>query len=240
MSLNKKSKKTILEYKFLFEEKDQVNNEFLEGNSDLNYRLSFFKSKLDNKLCDQTQKFDDMFFGAQKKEETAIKPLQDDNKDIEISKLKIEHEKWAKTLYRSIISATHPDKTSAIQSKEIINKLTEQYRIAVSAYEKKKYANLIMVGSDLGFDITDEIVDKEMIPAIQDNRKRIKDIKGLIGYSWYHIPEQKKEATLKNYLQQLGFIFTSKQIKEVLKRKAPSRKTGSRPERMNNRKRKLS
>ena len=67
MSSNKKSKKIVLEYKFLFEEKDQVNNEFLEGNSDLNYRLSFFKSKLDNKAHDQTQKFDNMFFPGQKK-----------------------------------------------------------------------------------------------------------------------------------------------------------------------------
>lgn len=229
MLSNKKSKKIILEYKFLFEEKDQISNEFLEGNSDLNYRLSFFKSKLDNKTQDQTKKFDDMFFGGQNKEESAIQPFQDDNKDIETSKLKVTHEKWAKSLYRAIISSTHPDKTSAISSKEIINKLTEQYRIAVSAYEKKKYANLIMVGSDLGFNVDDEIIDREMTPAIYQNRQKIKEIKGLVGYSWYHIPESQKESTLKNYLQQLGFVFTDEQVKEVLKRKAPQRKTGSRP-----------
>ena len=64
------------------------------------------------------------------------------------------------------------------------------------------------------------------------------EFKSLIGYSWYHIPEDRKEPVLKNYLQQLGFSFTSEQVKEVLKRKAPSRKTGSRPQKINLRKRK--
>ena len=50
---------------------------------------------------------------------------------------------WAKKLYKHIVSITHPDKTSAIPSKYLIEKFTKQYMTTISSYKNKEYHNLI-------------------------------------------------------------------------------------------------
>ena len=60
-------------------------------------------------------------------------------------------------------------------------------------------------------------------------KNNIVNIKILIGYNWYHLPDDKKEISLENYLKQMGFVFNNEQVKEVLKRKTIKRKVGQRP-----------
>ena len=69
MKLKSEDRVKILEYKFVFEEEKQIDEEYQEGSADLNYRLSFFRNKLDNTLANHSQqsdRYDEMFMGGRK------------------------------------------------------------------------------------------------------------------------------------------------------------------------------
>ncbi len=236
MSLTKKSKVKILEYKLLFEEKELVDKEFEEGSIDLNYRLSFFKKKLvDDKSGTQSKRFNDMFYNNKiVNQHSNLDTIEKESESVDIGdKSSVDHTPWAKKLYRSIVSITHPDKTASLPSQSLIKKFTDLYMLAVTSFEESAYANLILIAYDLSLPLDESWVDGELAPAINNYQKEIQTKKTLMGYFWYHVSDDKKEFVLKNYLNQLGFAFTSEQVQEVVRRKYIKRKVGTRPPRMN-------
>ena len=224
----------ILEYKFIFEEDIQVKKEYEEGSADLNYRLSFFRNKLDNKKGEKNQQhvYDTMFMPS------ALTKTPTDNKSADNEKTKSANkpnsaEPWAKKMYRKIVVITHPDKTMHIQSDHLKNKLVNQYRIAQKAYSQKIYSDLIMVAFDLDIDIPEKVIKEEISPALIAMKKTISKTRETIGWQWYYVPEKQRDAELKKILAYYGFKFTDEKVNEVIRRKRSTRKVGTRPENLN-------
>jgi len=225
----------ILEYKFVFEEEKNVYNEYEEGSADLNYRLSFFRNKLDNTLpnhVQQSDRYDDMFMGGRKTDVSHeiekiknSKNMPDATSANKSNKVK----PWAKKIYKKIVVITHPDKTIGIQSTSLKEQLTAQYRIAQNAYNKECYSDLIMVAFDLNVDIPEGVVNKELINSLNNKKNKVLDIKQKLGWQWYHVPEDKKDLELKKILMRYGFIFSDEQVEEAVNSKYIKRKTGTRP-----------
>ena len=179
------------------------------------------------------------------------KPINESNNDISIYKndkqevtqsasKPIEGIKpWAKRIYRQIVMATHPDKTASIQSDHLKQHFTELYRITQNAYNKCIYSDLIMVAFDLNIDLPDGVVEKEITPDSNIKKKIIIDIKKLLGWQWYHVPDTQRDAELKKILVSYGFKFTDDAVKKVVNRKYVKRKVGTRPEKINVKRRKL-
>ena len=239
MKLKLEDRVKLLEYKFVFEEELQVDKEYQEGTTDLNYRLSFFRNKLDNKHgSHQKEKYDSMFMPP-KSEVLNNELILHDDENISQSANKVYNAKnWVKKLYRKIVVITHPDKTGSVQSTQLKDRLAEQYRIAQNAYNQEKHSDLIMVAFDLNIAIPEGVVDKEVTPESDIKKKNINSVKKKIGWQWYHIPEHQKDAELKKILIYHGFEFSEKQVNEVIQRKYIKRKLGTRPERALNKKNK--
>jgi hypothetical protein len=233
MKYNREDRVKILEYKFVFEEELQVQSEFEEGAADLNYRLSFFREKLDKKKSIKSEKnrYDSLFMGRPKAPDESAQITQMDKSEITQSASKVSDDikPWAKKLYRQIVMVTHPDKISEIQSDNLRNKLLEQYRVAQNAYNQNIPSDLIMVSYDLNLDIPKGVVAIEITPDCHKKRKAIQSIKEKIGWQWYHVPENQRDAELKKILHACGFSFTEEKITEVTKRKYVKRKTGTKP-----------
>ena len=62
----------------------------------------------------------------------------------------------------------------------------------------------------------------------QSKNSQLKELKNLLAYQWYHIPEAEKSKTLENYLGQLGYEFTVEEVEKVMQL-ARKRKVGTRP-----------
>lgn len=234
----------ILEYKFIFEEEIQVKKEYEEGSTDLNYRLSFFRSKLDNSenKTDQKDLYDKMFMGGTPKvDQKSIEKLHSDNQKVTESAFKPKDnvKPWAKKIYRQIVMVTHPDKTIEIQSKHFRDQLCNQYRITQNAYKKEVYSDLIMVAFDLNIEVPELVINEHISPSLNKKKKNILQTKSLLGWQWYQVPENQKDAELKKILTQLGFKFTDRDVEEVVKRKYIKRKVGTKPKKMNVKRRKL-
>ena len=143
MKYSLEDKVKILEYKFVFEENLQVKKEYEEGSADLNYRLSFFRRKLDKDKSTQLDIYDRMFMGkssTQSLPSTAVS--QPDQQELTHSAIKSPDniKPWAKKIYRKIVVATHPDKITDMPT-HLKDKLTEQYRITQNAYEREIYSD---------------------------------------------------------------------------------------------------
>ena len=234
----------ILEYKFIFEENLQVKKEYEEGTADLNYRLSFFRDKLDSKkgVLGQKDIYDKMFMGnTNQSKPTDNKVSSPDQQGLTQSACKSPDDikPWAKKVYRKIVIMTHPDKTSDIKSDHLKEQLTNQYRITQNAYENELYSDLIMVAFDLNIPVPEVVITEEIIPSSNDKKNKIKNIKKTIAWQWYHVPDNQKDAELRKILSHYGFKFTDSKIKEVVKRKYVKRKPGTRPEKINVKRRKL-
>ena len=226
MPVNRKSRITVLKYKFLYEENIQVMQELNEGSADINYHLSKFRRQLDASVKDQHQKFDDTFFGH-----TPVRKEKKLDDATESETKRPDCPSWAKSLYKKIANMTHPDKTGLISSKALIDNLERQYMISTSAYKRNEYSELIMVGYDLDLHVDDNIVKSELGAGIDDLMRKINYNKTRMGYQWYHLSDSQREVMLKNYLRQMGFTFTSEEIAESVQksRRASKRKPGQRP-----------
>lgn len=231
----------ILEYKLLFQEKEKVNLEFEEGSIDLNYRLSFFQDKINKSSQEKVSLFNNNHQNNQKKpdiiDETSISE-SNSNKNEDLSQNPaesqfVDHPEEIKRLYRKIITITHPDKTSGINSKQIIQNYTEYYHMTVSSYEKKKYEDILMVSNDLMIDlsdISDELFEDTFKASLVEIKHDISEKKKTVGYHWYHVPDDKKDYHLKMILANLGFTYTEEKVEEAIKSKyMSSRKRGERP-----------
>ena len=104
MKYKREDRVKILEYKLIFEELIQVKKEYEEGSADLNYRLSFFREKLDNDSDSKVQKelYDAIFMGNTQQNNTdlAINKLDDHLETQSAHKVKDEIKPWAKKIYR--------------------------------------------------------------------------------------------------------------------------------------------
>lgn len=232
MSLQKSSKAILVEYKFLKEEKESVDNIHKQGLIDLGYYLNELKGQLSENVVGQIEKFENQFFNKQKDIEEIIEEVQakateespqEDNEPV----IK---EKWAKSLYREIVLLTHPDKTAAIPIPKIVNKLLGYYNIATDAYSNNKYEDLLFVGNELDIEVPEEKVKEHIAPKIQDMLAEINQKKGSFPYQWQILEEDKRSIILQNYLKSIGYVFEKKVIDEAIERvKRIKRKVGTRP-----------
>jgi len=240
--LERENSLIILEYKFIFEERIQIEKEYIEGATDLNFRLSFFqkripKTKFKNENITERQKFENIFFNNSS-QETAISVLEDKELTKTTEKIKEEY-KWAKNLYKKIVLITHPDRQNKKLPQEILKKYDRMYQIAVESYEKNYYSDLIMIANDLHIDISDIPVLIEILPCLNKKKKEIENYKSQLGWQWYHIPHEKRNEVLKDMLGNMGFNISDEEIKEVLDRKIINRKTGQRPKKINVKRKRL-
>lgn len=240
-NLSSEDRVDILEYKFVFEEDIKVKKEFLDGSVDLNYRLSFFRSKLAKQpeSTAKTENFDATFFGTHP--DNKIDPLESDIDINNVSAVKsgVDAVPWVKSLYRKIVMITHPDKTSGVQSVHLREQLADQYRIAQNAYNKKVYSDLIMIGFDLNLVIPSEVIKENIKPHCQFKKNKINETKKKIGWQWFHLPENLRDRELKKILALYGFSFTEEKVKDVVSRKYVKRKVGTKPKKFNVKRRKL-
>lgn len=235
MNLSREEKIKILEYKLAFEELIQIEKEFEDGASDLNFRLSFFQKKLDTSITkngvSQTSRYNEVVWGRQnsndKDDSNSIAEASDLNQN-EFSK-SANVKPWAKKLYRKIAVTTHPDKIQNLTSDSLKEKLEEQYLIATQAYEEEIYSDLIMIAYDLNIGIPEGRVFQEVHPALMSKSISINNIKKKIAWQWYHVPDDQKDAELKKILVNMGFVFTDKQVEEAINSKYIKRKPGERP-----------
>ena len=240
MNISLESKVKILEYKLAFEKEKIVSKEFKEGSADLNFRLSFFREKIKSTSVQgvsQKDIYDNIFKTGPKDNDIVV---IDDRCDMQKSSNKNNNiDKWARKTYIRIAKSTHPDITMHIKSKALRNKFDSLFEIAQNAYEKSQYSDLIMVAHELEINVPEKEIKKNIEPDLTNMNQKIKDYTGKLGWQWYHVPEENKNAELKKILISMGFVFTEEKIKEVVNSRKPKRKTGQRPQKINVKKRRL-
>ena len=234
----------ILEYKFVFEEELQIQKEYQEGSADLNYRLSFFRNKLTSQEGQKTQQdlYDKMFMPDLLDDtRNDLVDCELDQQELAQSATKIcSNEKpWAKKTHRQIVMVTHPDRTIGVQSNHLKEKLTEQYRIAQASYNSGQYSDLIMIAFDLSISVPEHVISEEIMPTLEIKKNKIVNIKKKIGWQWYHVPDNQKDAEFKKILSYYGFKFTDPEVENVIRKKYVKRKVGTRPEKINVKRRRL-
>ena len=207
----KESKIKIYEYRILFDKKEKFKKELEIGSLDLNFRLSFFKKKM-------SKEYNNILSNQEKNIEKSKDVLREKKENKQI-----------KSLYRKITSITHPDKTSGINSSQIIEKYNDFYRMTVDSYNNNKFSNVIMIANDLLIDIEENLIDEYIDPEIIKIKEEIEKIQKKLGYQWYHIPDDSKNVYFKKILNQYGYLFSDQEVKNAIKKPAPSRKVGTRP-----------
>ena len=240
MNISLENKVKILEYKLAFEKEKVVSKEFEEGNSDLNFRLSFFREKIKNtnhKGVTQKEIYDNIFQTGSKDKDIVVTDKRDDIQNS--SKKNINIDKWARKTYIRIAKSTHPDVTMHINSEVLRNKFDTLFDIAQNAYEKNQYSDLIMVAHDLDIEVPEKEIEKNIVPDLLKKTNNIKDMSGKLGWQWYHVLEENKDAELKKILMAMGFEFTEDKIKEAIKTRKPKRRTGQRPQKINVKRKRL-
>jgi len=241
-----KSKKNldveIMRLKVLKSDLELAEEQLKEGNSDLKFRLSFFRQKVSES---QIEKFDSIFFPhlvPKKNNSTDLKVVNESTEvstevDDESQPKKVtEKPRWLKKVYRETVTRTHPDKFQNFDVAEIKNKYLKIYLDTIDAWNQDKDGYLIVCASEASVEIEHEDAVKMIAKDFKEASKEIQGYKNQTGYQWFHLAEEIKEVFLENYLKQVGFEFTKEKIKEVLRR-VPNRKPGERPEKMINRKR---
>tara|TARA_A100001011_G_scaffold391222_1_gene476244 strand:- start:1078 stop:1809 length:732 start_codon:yes stop_codon:yes gene_type:complete len=210
-----------------------MRNQLKEGSEDLHFRLSHFRKRITNQ---DKEKFDKHFFGIRSnskksdienksivKVENKIAPTASAHKN----KLPPQHA-WLKKTYKEIVKSTHPDKFVNFPIKNIVEKYVNIYREANEAWGNANYEKIILCAHEVDI----KVENKKAIPivhaGIEKIQKEIRDIKNLLAYSWYHVPTKDRPQVLEKYLTQLGYHFTSEEVKNVVNL-ARKRKTGTKP-----------
>tara|TARA_Y100000593_G_C4255200_1_gene309275 strand:- start:333 stop:1094 length:762 start_codon:yes stop_codon:yes gene_type:complete len=238
---NLRKKSSILRLKLLFEDKTIVEEENKIGNEELSSILKDFSKKVNT---EQKEEFEKKFLGIDPNEEKRTETSQngnssdiicankkDDRHDIDISESK-EYPAWIKKLYRSIVLRSHPDKYIDFPILDIKNKYTKIYIDAVTAIKTNDIGLLLLCA----YEVELEVNENEAMTYISESMEKYKTIiantKNLIGYQWYHIPNENiRLYFLENYLNQLGYVFDRAKAEEHSKnRRILNRKPGTRPE----------
>ena len=232
MRIGKKIEIETLNLKFLVESLEIAELQLKEGTEDLHFRLSHFRKRVANK---DILKYDQYFFG--KNTENVDSENDSLQKNIvpflgegeEITPTYGKQDKWLKTIYRKIVSSTHPDKFANFSVDGLKQKYLNVYRKAVNAWSKGQ-KDIILIAA---YETDIPVENPNALPILRDgnkkNSERLQEIKKLLAYQWYHVPDEKREETLENYLRQIGYEFTKSEIKDVVKL-ARQRKVGTRPQ----------
>lgn len=237
MNITLENKVKILEYKLAYEQDKQVENEYKEGRDDLNYRLSFFRQKIIKDTSeegkDRVKAFDNVFI--QNQVESA--DIVTSSSNITDASQKTPHknnnlEPWFKKTYRQIVKSTHPDMLIGIKSKNIKGKLSVCYQVAQNAYEQNIPADMIMIAHELDIDVENEVISREIVKPFKDKQKKIIGTQSKLEWQWYHVPIENKDRELKKILLMMGLDFTEAKIKNAIRSKRPTRKVGTRPEKI--------
>lgn len=230
MTRKLKNKSALSTYQGLYDENELVQESLAEGSADLMFHLQFFKKKLSEKIKNQAQKFDSLFF---EKVEESVLPVSPDEvvEKNNQKRNKSNDPRWAKALYRKIVMLTHPDKTQSIPMNEIREKLNKQYLITVDAINTGHYENIAMIANQLDLAVPDEAIDEFVLPKSDELKRKIVASKSQLGYQWHHIKDEEKKEALKKYLHNLGFVFTEEDLEKAIAygRKRIKRKPGQRP-----------
>ena len=231
MSLSAENKIFLLRYKLYYEEIEIVNSEFEKGQADLLIYITNFRENLSKEVEDQRKNFNEHFFGNRDIEEN----LDSQNTTVSVPKEEIEKEKqvvakWAKTLYKKIVLATHPDKTMHLDLPLLVKKFNKYYKTTVSDYAAGQYDSLLFIGYELGIEIPSEKISEHIVPKNKKLSQEIENKKKSIAYQWQKIPAKDKNEVLENYLKSLGYIFDKKDIEATIERvRRIKRKAGTRP-----------
>ena len=186
----------VLEYKLYKEKLEIVQNEFDLGSKDLDARLQNYKKAFNSVL--DTESINKVFKNIDNLSNAVIVK---ENKDKKTNKnLRSE----IKKLYKQIVKMTHPDKQIGMFSKIRKQQLTEKYLKATDAYRENDEFKIISIAHDLQIDISE--VDLSYITVeIVETKLKIEEIKSKVGYQFYHIPEDKKEEYVANFLASFCF-----------------------------------
>ena len=233
MKIGKKIEIETLNLKFLKEKLDLAEQQLKEGTDDLHFRLSHFRKRVAEKDKD---KYDKFFFGAATKD--LQKKIDNLEKGIvtfeEKNQLPVLHEKkdrWLKTIYRKIVSSTHPDKFQNFPVETLKEKYLNIYRNTVDAWAKGE-DDIILLSA---YEADVKVENPKALPILQlgNNKKnnRLQEIQKLLAYQWHHIPVKDRSKTLEDYLKKLGYEFTSDEIEKVVNL-ARKRKVGTRPKKL--------
>lgn len=225
----------LLRIKLMKESALLAKKQCAQGNDDLRFMLSDFRKKIKK---DNIAKFDHEVLnirGTPHPSANEIKATSGDSADqtgiVKTNKKKINHLKWAKALYKKIVTQTHPDKISSLSIDTLKDKLVGLYMESIVAYNNKEYGSLILIADDLNIHFEINSAMQEFL--IQLEAKYVNDYNKAIqeaGYSWFHVPDVDKPIFLRNYLEKMGYEFDDDQIKKVLKN-IKARRVGKRPQR---------
>ena len=229
MKIGKQIEVETLNLKFLTETLEIAEEHLKAGTDDLHFRLSHFRKRVTEKDKD---KFDQYFFGAKMSD---MQINHESSADVvlyqEIALLPKVYKKkdmWLKKIFRKIVSSTHPDKFTNFPVANLKEKYLKIYRKTISAWDTGK-DDLILLSA---YETDIRVDNPKALPILKQGNKqksiRLQEVKKLLAYQWYHIPEKDRSKTLEVYLEKLGYEFTPEEIETVVNI-ARKRKVGTRP-----------
>ena len=234
----KKKNSDILRLKILLEDKEVTEEELLIGANELAQILKEYSANVDKV---QKNKFDNLFFNNDLRKESIDKAsnssatdivLADLNQKIESDINKKQHNilPWVKKLYKLIIQRSHPDKYINFPIKEIKEKYARICMNAMSAIKSNDVGLILLCAYEVEIDVNEPDAEMYIINSSNSYKNQISQMKNLIGFQWYHLPDDNRIHFLENYLASLGFTFNKKKASESIKKtKRVRRKTGERP-----------
>lgn len=230
MKIGKKIEIETINFKLVTESLDLAKQHLEEGSADLHFRLSHFRKRVSNK---DKNKYDQYFFGVKNLTEEDVPASMEKNEISSDSKkelpgLHLKKEKWLKVIYRKIVASTHPDKFQNFPVESLKQKYLDIYRKTVTAWSKGENDILLLSAYETDIKVKNPNALPILLKGIDQKNARLKEIKNLLAYQWYHVPDKEKSKTLEKYLAELGYEFTKEEVEKVvyLPRK---RKVGTRP-----------
>ena len=235
MKIGKQIEIETINLKLLTEQLDLAEQHLKEGTDDLHFRLSHFRKRVAEKDVD---KYDQYFFGAKMEEiqkqfgnlEKGIIPFKEKE---ELPALHEKKDRWLKSIYRKIVSSTHPDKFQNFPVESLKEKYLNIYRKTVNAWTKGEDDALLISAYETDIQVMNPKALTILKQGKNKKNKRLQEIQKLLAYQWYHIPEKNRSKMLENYLKKLGYEFTSEDIEKVVSL-ARKRKVGTRPKKLRN------
>lgn len=237
---SKKRKSSVLKLKVLIEDLTYSEEELVIGVSELSNILKEFSERIED---NQKEAFNNYFFGN---DSATIKPENvtlATTTDITVHRSKKDNvnstakkpvvEGWVKKLYKQIVQRSHPDKYVDFPIKEIKEKFTNVYMLAVESYQHADIGMLLLCADEVEIDTSNIAESVQYInETISKKNVRLAEIKNLIGYQWYHLPDNNRLTFLESYIKQLGYKFNKEKAVAVVIKNRQKRKVGTRPEKL--------
>jgi hypothetical protein len=235
---SKKRKSSILKLKVLIEDLTYSEEELMVGVSEISDILKEFSERID---VNQKEEFNNYFFGNKSPDAghenltsmtdmTIHSPKKD---TVSKSTKKAPVEGWVKKLYKQIVQRSHPDKYVDFPIKAIKEKFTNVYMLAVESYQHTDIGMLLLCADEVEIDTSNIAESVQYInETISKKNVRLAEIKNLIGYQWYHLPDNNRLTFLESYIKQLGYKFNKEKAVAVVIKNRQKRKVGARPEKL--------